>query len=307
MQELLSFISTTAVGHFEYRAVIMIVVGLVFVYLGISKHYEPLLLVPIGFGIVLGNMPGAIGVYIDNSVMNIIYFGVKSGLYPPLIFLGIGAMTDFSTLIANPKLILLGAAAQLGIFATLIAVGIGIPLGLISALKQNTAIDYTAMFEDAVGTGNGDEAVRNEEPISQLQLADDLDAGLAGRGHQRRLPGYSGAPYQEVDAVEQLGPLVAGAQLDAGRREVRRRLLQLAKRLLVARDHPGGHGREHVCRGHARPSQTDDQDAAAPKGLQLVRKSAHLIFNVERPMTAHIAEINQNRTVILGSARPASS
>ncbi len=119
MQEFLSFISTTAFGHFEYRAAIMIVVGLVFIYLGISKHYEPLLLVPIGFGIVLGNMPGTIGVYIDNSVMNIIYFGVKSGLYPPLIFLGIGAMTDFSTLIANPKLILLGAAAQFGIFATL--------------------------------------------------------------------------------------------------------------------------------------------------------------------------------------------
>jgi Na+-transporting methylmalonyl-CoA/oxaloacetate decarboxylase beta subunit len=77
MHEFLSFIGTTAVGHFEYRAAIMIVVGLVFVYLGISKHYEPLLLVPIGFGIVLGNMPGTVGVYIDNSVMNIIYFGVS--------------------------------------------------------------------------------------------------------------------------------------------------------------------------------------------------------------------------------------
>jgi len=120
MSEFLNFLSTTAIAHFDYRAAIMIAIGLVFIYLGISKNYEPLLLIPIGFGIILGNMPGTLGVYIDNSVMNIIYFGVRSGLYPPLIFLGIGAMTDFSTLIANPKLILLGAAAQLGIFATLL-------------------------------------------------------------------------------------------------------------------------------------------------------------------------------------------
>ena len=120
MSEFLSFFSTTAIAQFDYRTAIMIVIGLTFIYLGISKNYEPLLLIPIGFGIVLGNMPGTLGVYIENSVMNIIYFGVRSGLYPPLIFLGIGAMTDFSTLIANPKLILLGAAAQLGIFATLL-------------------------------------------------------------------------------------------------------------------------------------------------------------------------------------------
>ncbi|MCD4827817.1 MAG: sodium ion-translocating decarboxylase subunit beta [Candidatus Cloacimonetes bacterium] len=98
----------------------MIVIGLVFVWLGISKDYEPLLLVPIGFGIVLGNIPGSLGVYVQGSVLNQLYFGVQHGLYPPLIFLGIGAMTDFSTLIANPKLILLGAAAQFGIFATFI-------------------------------------------------------------------------------------------------------------------------------------------------------------------------------------------
>ena len=120
MDQFLGFLSTTAIAQFDLRSGIMIVIGVVFITLAITKHYEPLLLIPIGFGIVLGNMPGALGVYIPNSVMNIIYFGVRTGLYPPLIFLGIGAMTDFSTLISNPKLILLGAAAQLGIFATLV-------------------------------------------------------------------------------------------------------------------------------------------------------------------------------------------
>ncbi|MBN1326417.1 MAG: sodium ion-translocating decarboxylase subunit beta, partial [Candidatus Cloacimonetes bacterium] len=117
MSELVNFFSTTGIAMISWNYLIMIIVGLFFIYLGISKNYEPLLLVPIGFGIVLGNIPGTLGVYDLNSVMNIIYFGVTSGIYPPLIFLGIGAMTDFSTLIANPKLILLGAAAQFGIFA----------------------------------------------------------------------------------------------------------------------------------------------------------------------------------------------
>ncbi|HHE64685.1 MAG TPA: sodium ion-translocating decarboxylase subunit beta, partial [Bacteroidetes bacterium] len=100
----------------------MLAIGCFFIWLGIAKDYEPLLLVPIGFGVILGNLPGteAYGVYAPGSVMSQLYYGVKFGLYPPLIFLGIGAMTDFSTLIANPKLILLGAAAQFGIFATFI-------------------------------------------------------------------------------------------------------------------------------------------------------------------------------------------
>lgn len=108
-----------------WKNLIMITVGLFFVYLAIKKEYEPLLLVPIGFGIVIGNIPFPvdanlqIGIYEKGSVLNYLYFGVIKGVYPPLIFLGIGAMTDFSALISNPKLVLLGAAAQLGIFATL--------------------------------------------------------------------------------------------------------------------------------------------------------------------------------------------
>lgn len=126
MSEFLSFFSTTGFYHLfqssSYLYIIMMAIGCFFIYLGIAKNYEPLLLVPIGFGIIIGNMPGAgaYGVYTEGSVLNILYLGVKLGFYPPLIFLGIGAMTDFSTLIANPKLILLGAAAQFGIFATFI-------------------------------------------------------------------------------------------------------------------------------------------------------------------------------------------
>ncbi len=107
---------------------IMILVGLIFIFLAIRFEYEPLLLIPIGTGILLGNIPMfqaidfnlQVGVYEPGSVLNTLYQGVVQGWYPPLIFLGIGAMTDFSALISNPRLMLLGAAAQVGIFITLI-------------------------------------------------------------------------------------------------------------------------------------------------------------------------------------------
>ncbi|MBP6610205.1 MAG: sodium ion-translocating decarboxylase subunit beta [Paludibacter sp.] len=124
MDSLQKFWNSTSFANFEAKYLVMIAVGIAFLYLGIAKNWEPLLLVPIGFGIIVGNVPFTegyqIGIYEQGSVMNILYSGVVSGWYPPLIFLGIGAMTDFSTLIANPKLLLLGAAAQLGIFAAFI-------------------------------------------------------------------------------------------------------------------------------------------------------------------------------------------
>jgi sodium ion-translocating decarboxylase beta subunit len=116
------FFKYTAFPNFTVGHLVMLIVGLIFIYLAIAKEYEPLLLVPIGFGILIGNIPflqGAnlqVGIYEPGSVMNYLYFGVLKGIYPPLIFLGIGAMTDFSALLSNPKLLLLGAAAQLGIF-----------------------------------------------------------------------------------------------------------------------------------------------------------------------------------------------
>ncbi len=118
------FYDYTGFASCTWGHIIMITVGLIFIALAIIKDYEPLLLVPIGFGIIIGNIPFTdglqIGVYESGSVMNYLYFGVLQGVYPPLIFLGIGAMTDFSALISNPKLILIGAAAQLGIFAAYI-------------------------------------------------------------------------------------------------------------------------------------------------------------------------------------------
>jgi oxaloacetate decarboxylase beta subunit len=118
------FLEYTALANMSWGNLIMIGVGLVFIYLAITKHYEPYLLVPIGFGIILGNIvsvPGLqIGIYEEGSVLNYLYFGVIKGIYPPLIFLGIGAMTDFSALLSNPKLFIIGSAAQLGIFGALI-------------------------------------------------------------------------------------------------------------------------------------------------------------------------------------------
>ncbi|MDA1051525.1 MAG: sodium ion-translocating decarboxylase subunit beta [Planctomycetota bacterium] len=148
MDILLKFLQTTGFGLMEPGNAIMIVVGLVFIALAIIKDYEPLLLLPIGFGMIVGNIPylpemslgvydaGGIVVadgevvteplasageqvkYNSGSVLAYIYFGVRYGIFPPLIFLGIGAMTDFSTMLSNPKLVLLGAAAQFGVFAT---------------------------------------------------------------------------------------------------------------------------------------------------------------------------------------------
>ncbi len=140
--------ANATVGH-----VVMILVGLVFIYLAVAKEFEPMLLIPIGFGILIGNIPFnmeaglKVGIYEEGSVLNILYQGVTSGWYPPLIFLGIGAMTDFSALISNPKLMLIGAAAQFGIFgAYMIALAMGFDpmqagaIGIIGGADGPTAI-----------------------------------------------------------------------------------------------------------------------------------------------------------------------
>ena len=145
------FLGTTGFSGLEYGNVVMIAIGIVFIMLAIMKDYEPLLLVPIGFGAIVGNIPGvegmALSVYDEGSVLSYIYFGVKYGVFPPLIFLGIGAMTDFSTMLSNPKLVLLGAAAQVGVFLTLIgalALGFDVKqagaIGIIGGADGPTAI-----------------------------------------------------------------------------------------------------------------------------------------------------------------------
>lgn len=120
---LLGFLGSSGFGQLQWGNVLMIIIGCVFIYLAITRDYEPLLLVPIGFGMLVGNIPFAEGMGIgyreENSVLNILYHGVRYGWFPPLVFLGIGAMTDFSALLSNPRLVFLGAAAQAGIFVTL--------------------------------------------------------------------------------------------------------------------------------------------------------------------------------------------
>ena len=124
------FWNFTGFANCTWPNLVMICFGLLFIYLAIKHDFEPMLLVPIGFGILIGNIPfqpgNEIGIYEEGSVLNILYQGVQQGWYPPLIFLGIGAMTDFTALLANPKLMLVGAAAQFGIFgAYMIALAIG--------------------------------------------------------------------------------------------------------------------------------------------------------------------------------------
>ena len=147
------FMRYTAFSNFTIGHAIMIAIALIFLYLAIVKEYEPMLLVPIGFGILIGNIPFLenanlqVGIYENGSVLNYLYYGVTKGIYPPLIFLGIGAMTDFSSLLSNPKLVLLGAAAQLGIFgAYTIALALGYfpqqaaSIGIIGGADGPTAI-----------------------------------------------------------------------------------------------------------------------------------------------------------------------
>ena len=155
LSSLAKFWETTGFANFDYKNLIMIIIGCGFITLGVVKKWEPLLLVPIGFGIIVGNIPFRegyeVGIYEEGSVFNILYSGVITGWYPPLIFLGIGAMTDFSSLISNPKLMLLGAAAQIGIFITFIgAYGLGFTpaesgaIGIIGGADGPTAIFLTS-------------------------------------------------------------------------------------------------------------------------------------------------------------------
>ena len=151
LDNLNQFLMYTGFANVTLAHIIMIIIGLVFIYLAITKDWEPMLLIPIGFGILIGNIPlfpGLnVGVYEQGSVLNIFYQGVQQGWYPPLIFLGIGAMTDFSALISNPKLMLIGAAAQFGIFgAYTLALALGFSpaeagaIGIIGGADGPTAI-----------------------------------------------------------------------------------------------------------------------------------------------------------------------
>jgi len=157
------FLRYTGFANATPGHLIMLLIGLFFIFLAIRFDYEPLLLIPIGVGVLIGNIPFMLdsglklGIYETGSVMNYLYFGVTAGIYPPLIFLGIGAMTDFSSLISNPRLMLLGAAAQVGIFATFIgALVLGFypaeagAIGIIGGADGPTAIFLSSKLANGI-------------------------------------------------------------------------------------------------------------------------------------------------------------
>ncbi len=128
------FVSLTGFSNFTWGHGAMIAIGAVLLFLAIRKGFEPLLLLPIGVGVILTNLPLG-GVFSEGGLLNYFYFGVKQGIFPPLIFLGIGALTDFGPLLSNPKTILLGAAAQFAIFGALLgAIALGFDLSEASSI-----------------------------------------------------------------------------------------------------------------------------------------------------------------------------
>lgn len=158
IDNLVQFWQSTGFAQADIYQLLMIVVALFLMYLAIVKKYEPLLLLPISFGMLLANIPGTDlmaepGNGQPGGLLYYLYLGVKNGIYPPLIFLGVGAFTDFGPLIANPKTMLLGAAAQLGIFSTFIgAIILGFPIlqaasiGIIGGADGPTAIYLTSFL-----------------------------------------------------------------------------------------------------------------------------------------------------------------
>ena len=143
------FFMVSGIYSMHWGSFLMITIACVLLFLAISKGFEPLLLIPIGFGMLLSNLPNS-SVFSEGGLINFFYSGVKLGIFPPLIFMGIGALTDFSPLISNPKTILLGAAAQFGIFTTLLGslyLGFNLhqsaAIGIIGGADGPTAI-YTA-------------------------------------------------------------------------------------------------------------------------------------------------------------------
>ncbi|MDP3902934.1 MAG: sodium ion-translocating decarboxylase subunit beta [Methylococcaceae bacterium] len=140
MENLLSLWHSTGLYNFTAGQAFMMVVGFLLLFLAIKKGFEPLLLLPIGFGAILSNIPVA-GIAEEGGLLHFLYYGIKLGIFPLLIFMGVGAMTDFGPMLANPKTLLLGAAAQFGIFASLIgALALNMVPGLEFTLKDAAAI-----------------------------------------------------------------------------------------------------------------------------------------------------------------------
>jgi len=151
---MLDFIKDTGFASLTWQSIVMMCIGGFLIYLGIAKGYEPLLLIPIGFGALLSNLP-ITGLLDKGGLLKYFYMGIESGIFPPIIFLGIGAMTDFTPLLAKPHTFLLGAAAQFGIFGTLLgakALGFNFSeaasIAIIGGADGPTAIYVTSKLAD---------------------------------------------------------------------------------------------------------------------------------------------------------------
>jgi oxaloacetate decarboxylase beta subunit len=183
------FYSYSGFANATFGHIVMMLVGLLFIFLAIRYDYEPLLLIPIGTGIIIGNIPFLqsegvnlqLGIYQEGSVLNYLYYGVVKGIYPPLIFLGIGAMTDFSSLISKPRLMLLGAAAQVGIFMTFLgALLLGFhareagAIGIIGGADGPTAIFLSSRLAngmDIIGYDAAGAAIKVKNLIGPIAIA----------------------------------------------------------------------------------------------------------------------------------------
>ncbi|MCK5674283.1 MAG: sodium ion-translocating decarboxylase subunit beta, partial [Spirochaetales bacterium] len=145
LDSLLAFWSQSGIVNFTWQQAVMILVGILLIYLAIKRGFEPLLLLPIGFGAILANIPVAHIAGPDGFLGIVSNMGIANGLFPLLIFMGVGAMTDFGPLIANPKTALLGAAAQFGIFTTL--------LGALALSRYAGALGFDFSLADAAAIG----------------------------------------------------------------------------------------------------------------------------------------------------------
>lgn len=140
MENLISLWQSTGIYNFTAGQAFMMLIGFLLLFLAIKKGFEPLLLLPIGFGAILSNIPVA-GISQEGGLLYFLYYGIKLGIFPLLIFMGVGAMTDFGPMLANPKTLLLGAAAQFGIFASLLgALALNVVPGLEFTLRDAAAI-----------------------------------------------------------------------------------------------------------------------------------------------------------------------
>ena len=239
MDLLFDFLQNTGWAMLDIRYIIMIGIGILFCYLAIAKEYEPLLLLPIGFGVIIGNIPFfkgfGLGIYEDNSVLHYLYFGVRTGLYPSIVFLGLGAMTDFGPLLENPKIFLLGAAGQFGIFLTIgLALFFGfskldaVAIGVIGACDGPTVSTW---YPDTDGDGYGVDSTAVPscaQPPGYVPTGGDCDplnpdvhpgAAEVNDGLDNQCPGDPGHGLDLLLGGDRLVQLVAvgPARLHAGR------------------------------------------------------------------------------------------